>query len=399
MATKRGRGDGYYQSEYSNAKRERVRGGLLRVILRGIDVVMMIVSVVAVVGVLSGCLARVVDPRSTAIFTLAGLFYQIFYYLTIGCALWWAIRWRRWFFAMAAVLLVSVANVGLIWRPDMVRSTPEVERTRDDIVMVSYNVANFKNLPTDEDCYEGVCEWLGSQNAGIIALQEAEFTEERSVTDLRDRLPRINYSLFVNAIPEQRESRTGCGYALLSTWPIVRHGVADSDENNVNAIWADLKIGRDTVRVVNVHLQSTGISYEERFETLSAQIVNDTLARTKLLNVAEKMAENYRIRAGEAESVATVVADSPHAVVVCGDFNDTPVSYTYRTMRSRKLDDAFVSCGRGVEYTYRGLYDLFRIDYILPESERFDIKEYGSYDLDYSDHKAISARLLLIEEE
>ena len=55
-------------------------------------------------------------------------------------------------------------------------------------------------------------------------------------------------------------------------------------------------------------------------------------------------------------------------MIVCGDFNDTPISYTYRTM-SRDLNDAFRKVGRGYSHTYRGFFNMLRIDYVLCSDE------------------------------
>ena len=106
------------------------------------------------------------------------------------------------------------------------------------------------------------------------------------------------------------------------------------------------------------------------------------------------MVKNYAQRAVQAEQVAEAVEQSPHPVVVCGDFNDTPVSYVYRTIRrAGNLVDSFVEKGRGVEHTFKGLYNLFRIDYILADKEAFEVKSYDSYDEPMSDHKPVVVRL------
>ena len=117
------------------------------------------------------------------------------------------------------------------------------------------------------------------------------------------------------------------------------------------------------------------------------------MARAKLSAVVGKMVDNYRARAEQAEHIAEHIARSPYPTIVCGDFNDTPMSYTYGTIISTDLADAFVEAGKGSEYTFKGLYNLFRIDYILADEEAFEVKEYRSYDLDYSDHKSVVAVL------
>ena len=58
------------------------------------------------------------------------------------------------------------------------------------------------------------------------------------------------------------------------------------------------------------------------------------------------------------------VDSAPVQSLVLGDFNDNPLSYTYfRLLRGRH--DSFTKAGKGFGATYRTLWPLLRIDYIL----------------------------------
>lgn len=385
----------YYHDENRKVQRSRPEGGVRRALLWGVDVVMLVVTVAAAVALLAGVLARVVSPQSTVLFVFAGLFYQIVYLANIACALWWVVRWKRWFFVSAVVLLVGYGNIGLFYRSDFKEGAQTIERSREDLVVATYNVMNFSDegLPEGVSNYYRVGEWLGEQGVQIACLQEAHFSSSKSFADFRQGLRKMGYGFFTHAQVSKSDAQTGSGYAVFSSYPIVRHAVACEIGDKVCGVWADIKIDRDTLRVFNLHLQSTGITSTDRSDTLIPQIMDDTMAYAKLSNVATKMVDNYRKRAEQAKIVASTIEQSPYPVVVCGDFNDTPVSYTYDQIISEGLLDAFVECGRGTEYTFKGLYNLFRIDYILPSEDDFDIKQYGSYDLEYSDHKAIKVIL------
>ena len=382
----------YYHDENRRVRRERPKGAGRALVLWLLDVVMLVVTLASAVALLGGMLARVINPQATILFVFAGLFYQIIYLVNLGCALWWIIRWRRWFLISALMLLLGGGSIGLFYRSDIKQKSEEVVRAREDVTIVTYNVMNFK------DSFDDVAGWLEGQKPQIVCLQEAHFSSGNSYDEFKGKLKKLGYGFFTNADPNNGDSKTGSGYAVFSAYPIVRHRVADADNANVNGVWADVKIGRDTVRIFNLHLQSTGITSEEQTATLSHRIVGDSSARTKLSKVAHKMVDNYRARATEVRNVASLVESSPHPVVVCGDFNDTPMSYTYGHLRSAGLADAFVEKGKGVEHTFKGLYNLFRIDYILPQKDAFEVKTYNSYDLDYSDHKPIVVTLLPIQE-
>lgn len=385
----------YYHDENQKVVRSRPKGGARGVALWVADVAMIVLSCVVALALLAGVLARVVNPQTTPIFAFAGLFFQVIYLCNVACALWWVVRWKRWFVLSLLVLLIGAGNIGLFYRSDMVAQTPDVSKSRDDVVVATYNVMNFSDAEAPEGVsnYHRVMEWLNESGAQIVCLQEAHFSSSKSFGEFKGGLRKMGYGFFTNATTDKRDSATGSGFAMFSTYPIVRHAIAEESDGNIGGVWADVKVGRDTVRIFNLHLQSTGITIADRNDTLSPQIIDDTMARTKLSKVATKMVENYRQRAAQADIVARLVEESPYAVVVCGDFNDTPVSYTYDTILAEGLQDAFVECGRGTEYTFKGLYNLFRIDYILYDEATFASKEYQSYNLDYSDHKAVVVRM------
>jgi endonuclease/exonuclease/phosphatase family metal-dependent hydrolase len=77
---------------------------------------------------------------------------------------------------------------------------------------------------------------------------------------------------------------------------------------------------------------------------------------------------------------------------VCGDFNDTPISYTYSTIKE-KLADAFKESGIGIGNSYVGIPSL-RIDYILHD-KKFNSYNYKKNKYELSDHFPISCSILI----
>ena len=89
--------------------------------------------------------------------------------------------------------------------------------------------------------------------------------------------------------------------------------------------------------------------------------------------------------------MARLIASRNVPTIVCGDFNDTPGSYVYRKVRGN-YRDAFEEKGNGFGYTYKGLYRILRIDYIL-HSEELETLDYESPDVPWSDHNPVKATL------
>jgi len=102
------------------------------------------------------------------------------------------------------------------------------------------------------------------------------------------------------------------------------------------------------------------------------------------------------LRAAQVDSIARVIDDTRTRILVCGDFNDTPVSYVYRKM-ARGLRDAFRSCGSGYSHTFRGFYNTLRIDYVLCGG--LEPITYETIPVDYSDHHPVLVRMKKSEED
>ena len=181
--------------------------------------------------------------------------------------------------------------MGLFYRSDVSTKPVTVDRSRDDVVVATYNVMNFSDASAEEEVesFDRVAEWVNNKGIRLLCLQEAHFFTEESFQSFRRSLKKLSYGYFINGYTGEESDITGSGYALFSAWPIVRRGVASADSLAVYSVWADIKMGRDTIRVFNNHLESTGISLEERSTTLHPAIARDTLAGEKLLTIADKV--------------------------------------------------------------------------------------------------------------
>jgi endonuclease/exonuclease/phosphatase family metal-dependent hydrolase len=82
--------------------------------------------------------------------------------------------------------------------------------------------------------------------------------------------------------------------------------------------------------------------------------------------VVNKVGGATAMRAEQAEQLRAHILSSPHPVIVCGDFNDTPNSYTYHHIAAG-LTDAFEEKGFGLGTTFGGALPMLRIDYLLTD--------------------------------
>ncbi|MDP4224071.1 MAG: endonuclease/exonuclease/phosphatase family protein, partial [Bacteroidota bacterium] len=109
----------------------------------------------------------------------------------------------------------------------------------------------------------------------------------------------------------------------------------------------------------------------------------------EIRSISSSLKRGFIARASQAEAVKVKIETSPYPVIVAGDFNDTPISYTYRTL-GKGLNDAFVASGYGAGFTYKGNYPPNRIDYILYDN-KLECRQFDIIKVRYSDHYPIIA--------
>jgi endonuclease/exonuclease/phosphatase family metal-dependent hydrolase len=153
-------------------------------------------------------------------------------------------------------------------------------------------------------------------------------------------------------------------------------------------MYTDLLIWGDTVRVFNIHLQSTRLAQKDIDFVMNT--APDIQNADNYKNIYRKLANAYSTRAQQARLIALEINKSPHPVIVCGDFNDTPTSFAYHRV-AKNLEDAFINSGKGMGNTYNNaLLPPIRIDYIL-YSNIFKSNDFTVIDAPYSDHFPIMA--------
>ncbi|MPN35093.1 hypothetical protein SDC9_182588 [bioreactor metagenome] len=85
--------------------------------------------------------------------------------------------------------------------------------------------------------------------------------------------------------------------------------------------------------------------------------------------------------------------DSNLPAIVCGDFNDTPMSYTYKNLAFHKRD-SFRQAGKGFSATYSLMWPLLRIDYILYPAPYCSLS-HKTPRIEYSDHYPVVSELII----
>jgi endonuclease/exonuclease/phosphatase (EEP) superfamily protein YafD len=183
--------------------------------------------------------------------------------------------------------------------------------------------------------------------------------------------------------------------ATFSKFPIVRKGETDFNRSLNGSIYSDIVKDADTFRIFNCHLQSIRLrkEYNKLLDSLVFNYSDRQLNEIK--DISLRIREAFIQRAEQVNILSQQIRLSPFPVIVCGDFNDTPVSYTYKRL-SRGLKDAFIESGSGVGNTYRGNVSFIRIDYVL-YSRPFRSRKYSAEKINWSDHYPVKVDFTISE--
>jgi endonuclease/exonuclease/phosphatase family metal-dependent hydrolase len=175
-----------------------------------------------------------------------------------------------------------------------------------------------------------------------------------------------------------------------SRHPIIRHGELRDDARRGFALWTDIRLDADTIRFINVHLQSVRLAQEIDIldSKLEPGLYKDPEFRRDAKSLLRKLKRAFVARSHQSRELSDFIEASPYPVVISGDLNDTPASYTYRIL-NRSLSDAFRKSGNGAANTYSGRFPSFRIDYMM-NSPVIKSYRYNIHRIRASDHYPLS---------
>lgn len=311
-----------------------------------------------------------------------GVFYPLFLAVNLLFLVIWLIRWK-WYVVISGVALLAGIPLLLNFFRFKIPSPPY--KGERDFTVMSFNVNLFRlyawsDKPPTMDSIEELAHTL---KADVLCLQEF-YTNDDKFTEADARIL-FGDTAHVHYISSRTNS--GLGIATFTRFPIVSSGEIHFEGSANASIFTDLLIGNDTVRVYNNHLQSYRLKRRNLEFLKSPDFRKEAEPINELLDLFTQVREAVEKRAVQVLQVREHIEHSPYPVVVCGDFNDSPISFTYRRMRGELLD-AFQEAGDGFGSTYKAIFPSFRIDYML-HSSTLTALDYMVVPCDYSDHNPI----------
>jgi endonuclease/exonuclease/phosphatase family metal-dependent hydrolase len=337
--------------------------------------------------------ASYINPASFVLPSYASLLFLPLLLINIIFFLFWALR-LKWFLVFPLVAIACMwSNIHAEFPIHKQSANKIINNDSSAISILSYNVKLFdfyKKSKTAEN-YNKILDYVLDRDADVVCLQEFGYYNTNDFLSGDDILNAMKskypYHHIMYHLSDNQKSTYGV--ATFSKFPIIKKGEVNYGSAFNHTIYSDIKIDTTIVRLFNCHLESNRLTINDKkkmvelIDSTSQEKISETASQ-----LGRKLGAASKKRALQADSVAQKISQSPYPAIVCGDFNDTPISYTYRKMKGG-LTDVFATTSSGLGITYNELPFLFRIDYIFHDKSL----QSGNFKIDktnLSDHYPIS---------
>ncbi len=353
-----------------------------------------IVNYVFATVLLLAYVAPLVSPQIAWPLAFLGLIFPVL----VGINLLFFVFWlsvRKWYFMISLlVLLIGVNPISRTYQlngqGDDGPGKKQKASKQDELTLLSYNVRIFGLVGSNQFGHdqEKLFELIRSQDPDVVCFQEFYISPRKGLTleKIQRQLPGLNHH---HVVWLTRGDESRYGIATFSRYPIVNKGRIGFERSYNASIYTDMLIDKRRIRVFNNHLQSIRFNRQDYQFITNQNQYNESQKLKALQDISFRLRDAFIKRGRQAEQISRHIRRSSYPLLVCGDFNDTPVSYTYKTLRYN-LKDAFMEAGQGMGITYKGQFPSFRIDYIFYHPS-FRVTRFNVPQAPYSDHYPVTA--------
>lgn len=349
-----------------------------------IKAIVLVVTIISILLLLLAFPAWYVSPLRTSFFSFMGIAFPIILLSSVLCLIFWIIlkRWKL-VIVIGIALIVCIKPITAFF-PLNLKSQDIPEKS---LKVLTYNVMGFLGEAKRISAHP-LLEYIAKTDADIVCLQEYMISKtgkslltQKDVNKILSKYPYRS----ITGLEYSGKYHT-YGLACFSKHPIrsTREFTFKGSYNGA-AVYS-IDVNGETYLVANNHLESNKISSSDKklYGDLLAKRDSQTLNEVTS-NIRKRLGRGYNKRASQVQKINEYIDRQEYdKLIICGDFNDTPISYTYKKMK-RNLTDAYASTGFGPGITYYEDYFLFRIDYIL-HSKNLKSHKTTVDKVKYSDH-------------
>ena len=322
--------------------------------------------------VLVACLGSMyINPTRRWYLTVLGLGFLPLFVLNLILFVWALASGRRSSIFPLFALIPACFFIGNYVQPGLF-----IPKAEPQLKVLTYNVGGFHyadSLSVDA-CMDSVLSFIEREDPDIVCLQEFPAVVKR-LPRLQKSFPGYDIQYFAHT-----SGAYAHGNVTLSRLPALDKGGFDFDESSNLALYCDYELRDVRFRVYNCHLESYSISI------LSLSDVNESAVE----QTGRSLRRSLLKRPYQVDKIVSDRENAPSESFVVGDFNDTPMSYTYHQLREGRRD-SFVEAGKGLGYSYSHFRPFLRIDHILHTPGFRGVRHEVLYDVRYSDHYPVTA--------
>ncbi len=337
--------------------------------------ILLVLNLLVCAAMVMSYLAPHIDPQQYWIFSFFGLIYPFLVIVQLVFLSIWLFTDLKMCLLPLTLIAFGYQNIGHYFA---FHSKPVVNDPHDFSV-ISFNISNaLEAYDTRSDIKAEKKEKMEAflkrfNDEDIICLQE--------VGDYASDLIKLNFKSY-------HIHKFSKGAVILSKHKIIKKGLIEFGTKTNSCLWADVEMDTDTLRVYSLHLQSNRISDATK-EMLNSDKFDQDKTWESILGILKRYRHHHKTRSIQAKTVKEHISLSPYPVLVCGDFNDVPMSYTYHHI-SEGLVDAYKAKGSGTGSTFNGKIPFLRIDYILAHPA-LNVVKFNVIRENYSDHFPVAA--------
>lgn len=327
----------------------------------------------AILGLLLSYLSPIVDPLDFWPLSFFGLTYTFWLVLNFVLLLFWVFRRKKRWIYNAFFMAIGYQFI--------IRTIQFNPPTKDK---AEFTISAFNTKV--QRVYDGGNTSIEIDNY----LQDKQYDVSFLLEWLGDKGNINSYEYPYQKYLELMTGNRPLGFGIRA---VSKHKILDWErikyphKSNNLAGFFDIDIEGKVVRFVVMHLQTNSISSSDYHTIINPD--TDDEYRDYALKFVLKLKKNIEKRSIQVNTILEAIEESPYPVVIVGDFNDTPQSFAYQSLK-RGRKDAFVERGNGWGATYLKPFPMLRIDYILYDPE-LQCTGYSSSKEISSDHKLIEA--------
>ena len=350
-------------SFFKRVRRIKCMGGL-----SFLQKLIFLLNILFAIALLMACIVPHTTSASLAFFSLA---VPMLVAVNICFLIYWIIGMKRQFMLSLVTLFMGYFLMGNFI--GFSSKSNRVEK-KDSFSILSFNSLGFRGNRGEwrRSAGDSIVKFIAEEDPDILCFQE--FKERKgNVTDFEP------YA-FKAIRNDQYELKGGKNLAIFS-----KHRIIESDfilfPNTYNgAMYADIVIHQDTLRIYNVHLESFGVR-------------PNSIKRERSDRLFKRLRTSFARQKEQSDIVRKHINNSPYPSIVCGDLNSTQFSHVYLNIK-KNLKDTFLEKGTGLGSTIHFWKFPFRIDYILVDLE-MKVLSHTNYSIGLSDHEPIMASVQL----